>query len=128
MEADLAFTLKAIHRLENFWTVVMSTYDEPLDRCAAPHTWMLFPAGWSARGDWPHIAARHAPAPLLVQYALDDALFTAAGMHAADQRIAAHKASRAPEAYHGEFYPGPHRFDAPMQQNAFAWLRTRLRA
>lgn len=106
---------------------LMSTYDELLDSCVAPHTWMLFPPGWSTRGDWPDLAASHAPAPLLVQYALDDALFTTAGMRAADQRIAAHyQAMGAPEAYRGEFYPGPHRFDAPMQQNAFSWLKKQL--
>jgi hypothetical protein len=51
-----------------------------------------------------------------------------AGMRAADQRIAAHyRAAGASEAYRGEFFPGPHRFDTPMQQNAFAWLKTQLR-
>jgi dienelactone hydrolase len=108
---------------------MMSTYDELLDHCVAPHTWMLFPAGWSVRGDWPDLAACHAPAPLLVQYASDDALFTLAGMRAADQRIAGHyKAAGAPEAYRGEFFPGPHRFDAPMQRNAFAWLKSKLQS
>jgi hypothetical protein len=91
---------------------MMSTYDEPIDHCVAPHTWMLFPAGWCVRGDWPDVAACHAPTALLVQYAL----FTAAGVRAADQRIAAHyKAAGAPEAYRGEFYPRPHRFDSPIQ-------------
>jgi dienelactone hydrolase len=107
---------------------MMSTYDELIDSCVAPHTWMLFPAGWSARGDWPDLAACHAPAPLLVQYALDDALFTPAGMRGADKRISAHyRAAAAADSYRGEFYPGPHRFDAPMQDDAFAWLKTQLR-
>lgn len=108
---------------------MMSTYEDLLNHCVAPHTWMLFPAGWSSRGDWPDLAACHAPAPLLVQYASDDALFTPADMRAADRRIAAHYgAMGAAETYRGEFYPGPHRFDAQMQQNAFAWLKARLRA
>jgi len=106
---------------------MMSTYDELIDSCVAPHTWMLFPAGWSSRGDWPDLAACRAPSPLLVQYALDDALFTPAGMRGADKRISAHyRASGAADAYRGEFYPGPHRFDAPMQDDAFAWLKTQL--
>ena len=104
---------------------MMSTYDELIDRCVAPHTWMLFPSGWSLRGDWPDLAASAAPAPLLIQYLLDDAQFTVAGMRAADARIAAHyRNAQAAEAYRGEFYPGAHRFDAPMQQSAFSWLRT----
>jgi hypothetical protein len=106
---------------------MMSTYGELIDRCVAPHTWMLFPAGWSLRGDWPDLAASAAPAPLLVQYLLDDAQFTVAGMRQADARIAAHyRNAQGAEAYRGEFYPGPHRFDVPMQQCAFSWLRIQL--
>jgi hypothetical protein len=108
---------------------MMSTYDELIGSCVAPHTWMLFPAGWSARGDWPDLASSHAPEPLLVQYALDDPLFTPAGMHAADERIAAHyQGVGAAKAYLGEFYQGPHRFDARMQHSAFTWLKSQLRA
>jgi hypothetical protein len=83
---------------------MMSTYDEPIDHCVAPHTWMLFPAGWCVSGDWPDVASCLAPTALLVQYAL----FTAAGVRAADQRIAAHyKAAGAPEAYRGDSTPDP---------------------
>lgn len=107
---------------------MMSTYEDLLDSCVATHTWMLFPGGWSRHGDWPDLAASSAPAPLLVQYALDDPLFTVAGMRAADARIASHYPGvGAPTAYRGEFHPGVHRFDVPMQQNAIAWLRTQLR-
>ncbi len=108
---------------------MMTTYEGLLDNCVATHTWMLFPPGWSQRGDWPDLAASSAPAPLLVQYALDDPLFTVAGMRAADARIASHYGSMgAPSAYQGEFYPGGHRFDVPMQRDAIAWLRTQLYA
>lgn len=107
---------------------MMSAYEELIDSCVAPHTWMLFPANWSLHGDWPDLAACSAPAPLLVQYALDDALFTVEGMRAADARISSHyNGAGAPDGYRGEFYPGPHRFDLPMQQNAISWLRTVLR-
>src|SRR5271167_216404 len=44
---------------------MMSTYEGLLDNCIAPHTWMLFPAGWSGNGDWPDLASSAAPAPLL---------------------------------------------------------------
>lgn len=106
---------------------MMSTYEQLLDRCIAPHTWMLFPPGWSTRGDWPDLAASAAPSPLLVQYLLDDAQFTVDGMRGADRRIAGHYArSGAPQAYSGEFYPGPHRFDVAMQESAFGWLDRQL--
>lgn len=108
---------------------MMTTYEGLVDGCVAPHTWMLFPPGWSLHGDWPDLAAAGAPAPLLTQYLLDDPLFTVAGMRAADQRLAAHygEAGKAPSAYRGEFYPGPHRFDVAMQEAAFSWLTKQLR-
>jgi hypothetical protein len=108
---------------------MMTTYEGLLDHCVAPHTWMLFPANWSAHGDWPDLASSGAPSPLLVQYLLDDALFTIDGMRGADARIAAHYAkASAAEAYVGEFYSGPHRFDHLMQKSAFAWLQSKLKS
>jgi dienelactone hydrolase len=122
-----AAVLRATHDLLGPCVIagMMSSYEELIDRCVAPHTWMLFPSGWSLRGDWPDLAASAAPAPLLIQYLLDDAQFTVAGMRGADARIAMHycKVGGA-EAYRGEFYPGPHRFDAEMQQSAFSWLKS----
>jgi dienelactone hydrolase len=108
---------------------MMSTYKQMLGTGVAAHTWMLFPTGWSAHGDWPDLAAAAAPLPLLVQCALGDILFTEDGMRAADKRIAARYAEAgAPQAYRGAFYPGPHRFDAPMQEIAFAWLKEQFGA
>lgn len=105
---------------------LMSTYEELLDRDMS-HTWMLFPFNWSLQGDWPDVAACRAPAPLLVQYDLEDDLFTPQGMRDADARIAMHyRNAGAPDAYSGAFYPGPHKFDLQMQTDAFRWLRERL--
>ena len=106
---------------------MMSTYDELLDHNVAGHSWMFFPAGWSRHGDWPDLAACRAPSPLLVQYDLDDELFTPSGMRAAHKRIAAHyQASGDVDAYVGQFYDGPHKFDVEMQEAAFVWLRRQL--
>ena len=105
---------------------LMTTYEGLLDHNLS-HTWMLFPFGWARYGDWPDLAACRAPTPLLVQYDLEDTLFTQAGMRAADARLAAHYASVGqPQNYIGQFYPGPHKFDLEMQAAAFAWLRQRL--
>lgn len=102
---------------------LMSTYKEDLDKIMS-HTWMFYPSGWARYGDWPDLAACRAPSPLLVQYDLEDDLFTVEGMKAAHERIAAHYRDVGhPESYTGEFYPGPHKFDLQMQQSAFAWLR-----
>jgi len=106
---------------------LMSTYPGLLDHNIATHTWMFFPSAWARYGDWPDLAACRAPSPLLVQYDLDDQLFTLEGMQAADRRLAEHYQSVGhPEAYTAQFYPGPHKFDLEMQQAAFAWLKERL--
>lgn len=106
----------------------MSTYPAILDRHVAPHTWMFFPPGLAARGDWPDVAAARAPVPLLVQYTRHDHLFTLEGMTAAHERLTArYRQAGSPESYVGEFHDGPHHFGRAMQASAFAhldrWLR-----
>ena len=107
---------------------MMATYEELLGRLIAPHTWMLFPAGLGQVGDVPDLAGCAAPAPLLVQYALGDAMFTEKGMRDADAVIRGYyERAGAPDAYRGEFYDAPHRFDFAMQEKAFDWLVEKLR-
>ncbi len=106
---------------------LMTTYPALLDHNMS-HTWMLFPFGWSRHGDWPDIAASRAPQPLLVQYDLQDDLFTEPGMREAHARLQGHYASVGkPDAYTGQFYPGPHKFDLEMQSVAFEWLKKQLK-
>jgi dienelactone hydrolase len=105
----------------------MSTSEGLLDHNVINHTWMLFPTGWCRHGDWSDLVGCRAPSPLLVQYDREDPLFTMAGMKAADRRLKAHyRQAGAVNNYRGEFYPGPHKFDLPMQQAAFAWLKKQL--
>jgi len=105
---------------------LMSTYASLLDHHMA-HTWMFFPHGWARHGDWPDLAACRAPRPLLVQYDREDALFTSAGMQAAhDVLTTRYRDAGSPDAYTGQFYPGPHKFDTEMQGAAFAWLARQL--
>jgi len=106
---------------------LMTTYAALLDHNMS-HTWMLFPFGWSHHGDWPDIAACRAPSPLLVQYDLQDDLFTEDGMREAHTRLQDHYASMGkPDAYVGQFYPGTHKFDLEMQSAAFDWLKEKLK-
>jgi dienelactone hydrolase len=106
---------------------LMSTFDGLLDHNVFSHTWMFFPFQWARYGDWPDLAACRAPSPLLVQYDTEDELFTLEGMRAADARlIALYQSVGHAEAYTGQFYPGPHKFDLDMQTAAFTWLKTRL--
>jgi dienelactone hydrolase len=106
---------------------MMSTFRELLDAHLHQHTWMFVPPGLARVADWPDLAAARAPAPLLVQYNRQDPLFSPAGMHAADVRIARHyRRAGQPEKYVGQFYDGPHKFDVTMQESAFDWLAAAL--
>jgi dienelactone hydrolase len=105
---------------------LMTTYEGLLDHNMS-HTWMLFPFAWARHGDWPDIAACRAPMPLLVQYDLQDDLFTETGMKDAHARLQDHYVSIGrPDAYTGQFYPGTHKFDLEMQLVAFDWLKKQL--
>ncbi|MCG3147494.1 MAG: hypothetical protein PCFJNLEI_00934 [Verrucomicrobiae bacterium] len=66
----------------------------------------------------------HHPAPLHVQYDLDGDLFTVEGMRAADARLKILYGLAGNESAHtGQFYPGSHKLDLPMQTAAIAWLK-----
>jgi dienelactone hydrolase len=106
---------------------MMSTYQGLLDEHVASHTWMFFPHGWARFGDWTDLAAARAPSPLLVQYNLQDEIFSETGMRQADERLADHyQSAGGRDNYRGEFYPGLHKFDRAMQAAAFEWLAGRL--
>jgi dienelactone hydrolase len=105
---------------------MMSTYEELLDRHFDSHGWLFFPP-WGRYGDWPDLVASRAPSPLLVQFSMDDELFSEEGMRAADHSIKEHyRRSGRQENYVGEFYPGPHKFDMDMQAASFEWLKQQL--
>jgi dienelactone hydrolase len=106
---------------------MMTTHEQLLDHHVDRHTWMYLPPGLARICDWPDLAASRAPSPLLVQYNRDDHLFSPEGMQAAHERIASHyRSTGRAEAYSGEFYDGPHKFDVDMQESAFDWLERQL--
>ena len=107
---------------------MMSTYEGLLDHNIVSHTWMLFPAPELARTmDWTDAVACRAPSPLMVQYDEDDELFSIEGMRAADRRIAdRYREAGGEGSYVGRFYPGPHKFDCNMQEDAFNWLEDKM--
>ena len=48
-------------------------------------------------------------------------------MQRADEILGAvYEKAGAPDAYRCSYYPGPHKFDRPMQDEAFAWFDTWL--
>ena len=73
--------------------------------------------------DLPDVIAIRAPAPLMVQFNIDDELFTFEGQSAADRKITGvYTKMGYRENYSGKFYRGMHKFDSVMQEDAFQWF------
>ncbi len=105
----------------------MSTWEDFLhDKCYT-HTWMLYVPGCSAILDFPDILSLRAPLATLVQYDEDDPLYTLKGQRDAHAAIArTYREMGASDRYVGSFYPGPHKFDQPMQTEAFEFFKKHL--
>lgn len=73
--------------------------------------------------DFPEILGMRIPLPTLVLNDLADDLYTLSEMKEADNILAGlyHKAG-ADDHYKCSYYPGPHKFDASMQTETFAWF------
>lgn len=101
----------------------MSTYREMIANKAASHTWMIHIPHLSRHLDMPDLASLHAPLPLMCQYDEDDALWTLEGQRNADKKLrAVYSKMGSDSSYAGNFYPGPHKFDIRMQEDAFDWF------
>jgi dienelactone hydrolase len=102
---------------------MMTTWrDYLLNKCHT-HTWMIYIPGLPKDLDYPEILGLRAPLPTLVQNDLEDQLFTVPEMRRADKMLAeVYSKAGAGDRYKCSFYPGPHKFDGPMQAEAFAWF------
>jgi dienelactone hydrolase len=101
----------------------MTTWKDFLLYKSVNHTWMIYIPLLPAELDFPEILGLRAPLPTLVLNDLDDDLYTPAEMKTADRILSAiFTKAGAPDRYRCSFYPGPHKFDAAMQTEAFAWF------
>lgn len=110
-------------------TCMMTTLRSLLPSYLDSHSWLLHIPGLAALADWPEVpfmAHRSGRRSLLVQYASNDRLFPAHGMHDADQILTAHSSSRL--AYSGTWWDGDHAMDARMQEEAATFLSRMLTA
>jgi dienelactone hydrolase len=102
---------------------MMTTWrDYLLNKCQT-HTWMCYVPLLPSELDYPEILALRAPLPTLVLNNTEDPLFTLPEMERADtiMREVYAKAGAA-DHYACSFYPGGHKFDVPMQAEAFDWF------
>ncbi len=87
------------------------------------HSFVHFVPGLHLHMDLPDVAGLRAGRPLMVLQCRNDALFPPEGMQASVDKLAAiYAKAGAKNLFAARFYDGPHRFDVPMQEDAFAWL------
>jgi dienelactone hydrolase len=112
------------HRIRCSVTVgLMSTWRDYALHKSVNHTWMTYTPGIPQLLDFPEILGLRVPLPTLVLNDEQDDLFTLPEMRRADRMLAdVYAKAGAPEAYCCSFYPGPHKFDAAMQAEAFDWF------
>jgi dienelactone hydrolase len=105
-------------------TCGMTTFASLIPEHVDIHSWLLCVPGLSQELDWPELAEPRSEQSLLVQFAKDDPHFSVEGMLAAHSRLRELHSER--RGYRGEFWPGDHRFDAAMQEQAWQYLEDRL--
>jgi dienelactone hydrolase len=106
----------------------MTTWrDFLLDKCFT-HTWMAYVPLLPKDLDFPEILALRAPKATMVLNCTEDPLYTLSEMKRADAMMAeVFRRAQAPDKYRCAFYPGGHKFDKPMQADAFAWFDEHLK-
>lgn len=102
---------------------MMTTWrDYLLNKCYT-HTWMIYVPGLPLELDYPEVMALRVPLASMVLNDEQDQLFTLAEMHRADEIMAeVYRKAGASDRYRCSFYPGKHKFDLPMQAEAFGWF------
>jgi dienelactone hydrolase len=107
----------------------MTTWDDFALNKSFTHTWMTYVPILPKELDFPEILALRTPSATLVLNDSEDTLYTLPEMQKADHIIReVYDKAKANEKYKCSFYPGPHKFDAKMQAEAFAWFDRWLKA
>jgi dienelactone hydrolase len=101
----------------------MTTWNDFLLNKSFTHTWMTYVPLLPKELDFPEILSLRAPLPTFVLNNREDTLFTLPEMKKADAILAdVYEKAKGAESYKCTFYPGPHKFDALMQAEAFNWF------
>jgi dienelactone hydrolase len=101
----------------------MTTWKDFLLNKSFTHTWMAFVPILPNELDFPEILGLRVPLPTMVLNDSEDDLYTLPEMNAADRILQeVFKKANAAERYKCSFYPGGHKFDSKMQEEAFEWF------
>ena len=101
----------------------MTTWKDFILNKSFTHTWMTYVPILPNELDFPEILGLRAPLPTLVLNDSDDQLYTLPEMKNAEAILReVYKKAKAEDRYTCSYYPGLHKFDKPMQAEAFNWF------
>lgn len=101
----------------------MSTWKDFLLNKSSSHTWMTYVPLLPNELDFPEILGLRTPLPTLVLNDSEDSLYTLPEMKRAEEiLVEVYKKAEAEDRFKCSFHPGPHKFDANMQSEAFEWF------
>jgi dienelactone hydrolase len=101
---------------------LMTTWRDGMLWKSHTHTWMLYVPLLPQYLDWPELLGLRVPLPTMVMNNNEDNLFTLSEMQRADDILReVYEKAGAADRYQCTFYPGPHKFDLRMQDEAFDW-------
>ena len=101
----------------------MSTWNDFLLYKSITHTWMLYIPGLPNFLDFPEIFGLRVPLPSMVLNNNEDPLYTLPEMKKADGILQdIYDKAGARDKYNCRYYPGLHKMDGEMQQDAFDWF------
>jgi dienelactone hydrolase len=101
----------------------MSTWKDFLLNKSYTHTWMLYIPLLPNELDFPEILGLRTPLPTLVLNDNEDDLYSLPEMKRAEEILKqVYTKANVKDRFKCSYYPGPHKFDAAMQQEAFDWF------
>ncbi|MEO5995824.1 MAG: twin-arginine translocation signal domain-containing protein [Chitinophagaceae bacterium] len=101
----------------------MTTWKDFVLNKSFTHTWMTYVPLLPSELDFPEILGLRVPLPTLVLNDNDDDLYTLPEMKRAEKILQEVYANAgASDHFKCSYYPGPHKFDAKMQSEAFDWF------
>lgn len=101
----------------------MTTWKDFILDKSFTHTWMTYVPVSPNELDFPEILGMRVPLPTLVLNDTHDDLYTLSEMQRADAIMSeVYAKAKASDKYKCSFHPGPHKFDANMQKEAFDWF------
>jgi dienelactone hydrolase len=107
----------------------MTTWKDFLLNKSFTHTWMAYVPLLPNELDFPEILGLRVPLPTFVLNDENDDLYTPAEMREAERTLNdVYEKAGVQHNLKVSYYPGPHKFDKKMQEDAFDWLDKWLKA